>query len=230
MFHRPAVENLAQVPVVIMLHGFTGSRVESHRLFFHISEELERMNVGSLRFDFLGCGESDGDYQEMTVTSLILQAQEVLRWLNHAGVSNVNVTVLGYSLGGLVASELVRADKSLGRAILVSPSRPWYLREKHKERFSNKAAEAVEIGGYLVGRGFYDNLVQHLGDTPFSDEQQILVIHGTDDNTTPSAIGEEYLSIPGGTKKFIPISGADHSFNTLAQTHQLLEHITRYLS
>lgn len=65
---------------VVLFHGFTGNRVEGHRLFYYLSKALEEVGVASVRMDFLGSGESDGDYADMTLPYLVEQAEHIVSW------------------------------------------------------------------------------------------------------------------------------------------------------
>ena len=59
-----------QVPVVIICHGFIGSKVGQHRIFVKTARELCRAGFAVLRFDYSGCGESTGEYRDTRLSSL----------------------------------------------------------------------------------------------------------------------------------------------------------------
>ena len=52
-------------PIVILCHGFGGAR--NNGLFNGIADGLEKLGIATIRFDFNGHGESEGDFQQMTV-------------------------------------------------------------------------------------------------------------------------------------------------------------------
>jgi len=54
MLHRP--EGVAIAPAVVLCHGFTGQRIESHRLFVKMARDLAAHGIAALRFDFRGSG------------------------------------------------------------------------------------------------------------------------------------------------------------------------------
>jgi hypothetical protein len=58
-------------PAVALYHGFTGSRTEARFLFVSFSRLLARHGIASARFDFLDSGESDGEFQDMTLSGEI---------------------------------------------------------------------------------------------------------------------------------------------------------------
>ncbi|KLU63127.1 hypothetical protein CEB3_c04770 [Peptococcaceae bacterium CEB3] len=60
MEHFPTDMSDEEIPAVILFHGFTGTKLEPHRLLLKISHALEKLGFASFRFDFLGSGESDG--------------------------------------------------------------------------------------------------------------------------------------------------------------------------
>ena len=69
-------------PSVVVLHGFTGNRIEGHRNFVLLARKLAARGVACLRFDFRGSGESQGDFSEMTPASLQQALQRGTRLLN----------------------------------------------------------------------------------------------------------------------------------------------------
>ena len=54
------------VPFVLNLHGFAGSASGYKYLHTHMARMLAAHGVGCARFDFYGCGESDGEFSDMT--------------------------------------------------------------------------------------------------------------------------------------------------------------------
>ena len=46
------IKHNEKVPGIIMLHGFTGNKIEAHRLFVKISDSLSKSGFIVLRFDF----------------------------------------------------------------------------------------------------------------------------------------------------------------------------------
>ena len=58
------------VPFVLNLHGFAGSASGYKYLHTHMARMLADHGVGCARFDFYGCGESDGEFSDMTFDGL----------------------------------------------------------------------------------------------------------------------------------------------------------------
>ncbi|MCZ0777500.1 alpha/beta hydrolase, partial [Lactobacillus delbrueckii subsp. allosunkii] len=53
--------------LVIIFHGFRGYKEDP--LLEKIASKLEAAGLATLRFDFAGLGQSDGDFKDMTIFS-----------------------------------------------------------------------------------------------------------------------------------------------------------------
>ncbi|RZS79820.1 hypothetical protein EV217_3823 [Phyllobacterium myrsinacearum] len=116
-------------PVVLMLHGFGGTRDEwtspyvPKGLFGQAAETLARGGVASLRIDFRGSGSSEGKFEDMTVNTEIQDAIAALTFLSSSpDVDRKRISVLGMSLGGVVASAVAaQRGEDLRSVVLWNP-------------------------------------------------------------------------------------------------------------
>ncbi|MDF2725621.1 MAG: permease, partial [Paenibacillus sp.] len=67
-----------QCPLIVICHGFIGSRVGVDRLFVNASRQFAEAGYMVLRFDYAGCGESTGDYGAGGLNAMIEQTRTVL--------------------------------------------------------------------------------------------------------------------------------------------------------
>ena len=105
VLHLPNGIQHKKVPLIVLLHGFVGSKVGEHRLFVKAARNFSEKGYAVFRFDFSGCGESDGDYADVTVTKQLKEVQAVLDYVsNLKEVDANNIILIGHSLGGAVAS------------------------------------------------------------------------------------------------------------------------------
>jgi fermentation-respiration switch protein FrsA (DUF1100 family) len=93
MLHLPDVaakNSGTKVPAVAMCHGFTGNRIEAHRLFVKAARYFAANGFAVLRFDFRGSGESEGDFEQVTVSDEIADALAALAFVRRQSVVDEN--------------------------------------------------------------------------------------------------------------------------------------------
>ncbi|MCX5496896.1 alpha/beta fold hydrolase [Kaistia dalseonensis] len=117
-------KGVAKPPVVLLLHGFTGKRDElaiegtKEGVYSRTARILAERGLASLRIDFVGSGESSGKWEDTTTFSQIADAIAAFDWLKtETDIDPAKIHVIGWSLGGLVASHLA-AERPVASATL----------------------------------------------------------------------------------------------------------------
>lgn len=242
MLHLP-LEVSEPVPAVLILHGFTGQRMEPHRLFVLFSRLLAQHGIASMRFDFRGSGESEGTFDEMTPTREIedvVAAYDFLRSRPEIDASSLGL--LGLSMGGMVAALSVAQPSLEFKALsLWAPAHPvvWlgplpretpveHVWAMYKTRANSPEAlglgydvetDCVDFSGNPVSQGFFEDLLRL---EPFQTVTRhngpALVVHGTADPSVPFQIGETYAEAleSRGDTQFHAVGNGLHTFETLA--------------
>lgn len=107
--------------LVLMLHGFRGARNENGGMFRRAAHMMADLGIASLRIDFIGSGQSDGDWAD---TRFSHQARDAVRAV--AALSDAfggrPVSVLGYSQGGLVSLRTAAAEDPFDRIAIWAPA------------------------------------------------------------------------------------------------------------
>lgn len=203
-------------PGLIMCHGFTGHKAESHRLFVHAARDFCEHGFAVLRFDFRGSGDSAGHFQEMTVSREIADAQAAFDFLaSRSEVAPGLLGVLGLSLGGCVAACLAGRESRVRALVL-------WAATAHLDRFSDRltpefgSSETLDMQGWALGRSFLDDLRNvH----PLKSAEKYggpsLVVHGAADETVPLSDSADYRIALGGRCRLHHIANADHVFSSL---------------
>ncbi|MGE5530147.1 MAG: alpha/beta hydrolase family protein [Patescibacteria group bacterium] len=218
MLHVPAAGG--RCPVAAIYHGFTGQRMEPHFIMVKLSRALAAAGIASVRFDFGGSGESDGEFAEMTLTSEVAEAKAILDYARALPFADPSRAFLvGLSMGGAVASVVAGDEPDKVRAIALW-SAAGNLPELFAARQSPEGQEAlarlgrVDLGGLWLGKGFLDDLAQwdiYRRAAPYRG--RVLLLHGGADETVPLSASERYREIYGGRAEMHVIAGADHTFN-----------------
>lgn len=226
-------------PAVVLCHGFTGMRLEAHFLFVKTSRALERAGIASLRFDFRGSGESEGEFRDMTVET---EVSDALRAVDEVcGLSEVDperMGVLGLSLGGLVAACVTGFDKRIRSTVLWSAvaDLPQTLGRRLDEEGRRQLQEQgyLDIGGHALGKGFLDRLraLDPL-ELVAKSSKPLFIVHGSADESVPLEHADRYERAAGHgrrrVEKFI-VSGAEHTYASLRHEQVVIERTVAWFS
>lgn len=149
VMHRPIKRN--SFPAVICCHGFGGSKIGKNRMWVMIAESLSKEGIASLRFDFRGCGDSEGYFEEMTIESCISDATAALDFLEKdPSIDSSKLGIIGCSLGGAIAVKVASESlkfKSLALLSAVANGDQW----KGKWEEFQSIRELYEPNPYLQG-------------------------------------------------------------------------------
>ncbi len=205
-------------PLVIICHGFTANK--EHLLLKNLADDLEAAGIASIRFDFNGHGNSEGDFQDMTVLNEIEDAKKVYEYASRLPEVK-NISIAGHSQGGVVASMVAGqlGAKKIKAVALMAPAavlRDDALRGNLMGVTYDAAnpPEYVEIyGGHKVGRNYIQTAqVLPIYETAEKFTGAALMIHGTGDVIVPYTYSLSYKKIfKRGEVKLL--EGVDHSFH-----------------
>lgn len=224
------VPEVTPAPGVVMCHGFTGMRIEAHFLFVKAARALCAAGMNVLRFDCRGSGESEGRFEDMTIEGEIADALAALQVLRaEATMDPERVALLGLSLGGLVAACAAARDGQVQALVLWAAVAD--LLEVFNLRTSWDEVQAaldrdgyVERGAHRIGPGFWEDCrrVDPLAELA-SYPGPALVVHGSADQSVPVSHMDRYLAaLPGEDKTGHIVSGADHTFTSVAWEQEVI--------
>lgn len=208
-------------PGAVFLHGFAGSRVEAHRLFVKAARQLAETGIASLRFDFRGCGESEGELGNMSVTEEIRDAVRAFDFFRrHRGIDVRRLGLLGFSLGAALAFCLARRRPRVKCLALWSPlaqlqnlfTLPTGFKQREIRQWISDghiAYRGEKLGGqWLMDLAWHDPLKDAA-----AFKGKALIVRGEKDRATPLGQARLYQQRLGSRARLYVIPGADHSFN-----------------
>lgn len=106
-------------PAVICLHGFGGSK-ESNQEFADI---LNPLGIATLRIDFQGSGESDGKFEDKTITGFLDDAQAALDYIySLPKVDKDRIGIVGHSIGAVTAILIASKDPRVKTIVASCPA------------------------------------------------------------------------------------------------------------
>ena len=229
-----------KTPGIVMFHGFTGNKTEAHRLFVHIARNLCDAGFTVLRFDFRGSGDSDGEFDDMTVPGEINDAEKALTFLEEQKwVNKEKVGVIGLSMGGRVASILASKDKRVKFMVLYSPGLG-PLRERFLSRMDRETLQRLDYGkaikvsnGWYLKKPFFSSLDDPVPlDVMDKIRVPVLIIHSDMDQVVPiedSEKGYEIIKNLNDKNEFYVVKGGDHTFSEREHTLEVIKKTQEWL-
>lgn len=227
MFHLPRAKGL--VPAVVFFHGFTGNRLESHSMFVKCSRALAQAGFASLRFDFHGCGESDGEFRDMSLRGEIADGRAAVAYVREQqGIDPKRLGLVGFCLGGAVGAALALSVEAKAVVLWNAIAHTAQLRDliQHSSRKVMGKPGASEFGA----REFSPRLAEDvLKVEPTRHLKRFrgatLILHAEKDERVPVSHARDFYHAAGADAKEISIIGAADHFLTSTNWEQ--EVITR---
>lgn len=240
MVHVPS---RSPAPGLVMCHGFTGNRVEAHRLFVRAAREFCRRGILVARFDFYGSGESEGEFSEATFTSEVEDLGSVLDYVSgRSDVDYGRIGVLGLSMGGAVS--IIRASRDPRIRFVCTWSAPadfLALAEYAKGLLKGgiSSGEYIDLpSGYRMTTRFIQDLLSYniLEAVSKISPRPLLIVHGGQDSVVPTSHAEMLYSRAGDPREKIVVEDGDHTFTgydvewkAIAATAEWLDRVLKSL-
>jgi uncharacterized protein len=229
MIHRPNLLSRGRrVPGVVFFHGFTGDRMESHWIFIKCARALALQGIASLRFDFYGSGESEGEFREMTLAGEIADALAAVSFLRRQkGIDPDRIALCGLSMGGAVAA--CAAQRARARALAlwsaVADTRIFLNLARSLARPFPGPSRNLEYDAREVSSRFLKEVVKVKPVQAIARYRgPTLIIHGDADDSVPCAHAEMFFrASPAPIKEKFILGGADHTFTSIAWERQVMD-------
>jgi hypothetical protein len=223
--------------VVIMLHGGPGGRKTGPgRIYETLTETLVKKGIATIRFDFLGEGDSDGKYVDMTFAGQRAEYQQILHYARANRFGSIGLLAESYG-GATAVAEYSYDIKCLGllwpTIDLLDTSFNAYVTP---DRLSELAQNGlITDGDFQIGREFIREL-QEEGNVLHHVSKIIaptIIIHGNADNEVPYQQSQAIFDRLSEPKKLWIIKGAGHAIDDPKLLpnieKQLSEWFTKYL-
>jgi len=219
-------EGKGKFPAVIMVHGF--AKTKSERKFVELARVLAENGIASFRFDFSGCGDSEGKFEEMRISKQVEELNSAFQRLKKEKMVDLKrVGIFAHSLGTVIAC-LFQLKYRKGKClVLAAPAfdqarliKKWY---KKSEIEKWKRKRYLDTEKFRIGVGYFEEAVDYTGILP-EIKIPTLVLHGKKDKDIPEKIAKEAFSKIGTEeKKMVIIGETDHHFESYLGRRKLIE-------
>lgn len=240
VLHRPLGVNRA--PAVLMCHGFAGNRIGKFRIYVLIAQQLAKAGIATLRIDFRGSGESEGDFSEMTLGGEVSDVIQGLQFLRSQTTLNTeSIGLLGNSFGGAVAVLAAQQDREIKSLALLAPlfdsslwRSKWELLKTLNEETSARELRRI-LDGNVPGKAFYEEFfrlnlepaLHDLQDTP------LLHLHNARDERVGVDQTEHYRRCREHARaesKWVCLDQSDHDFSRLEDRITIISEVVKWFT
>jgi uncharacterized protein len=213
-------------PCLIVSHGYTETKMgDRSRSLVDFARYAVEHNFSVFRFDFAGCGDSEGEFVDLTLNTELEDLQAAVDAVSEIeGIDPTKIGIFGQCLGAVTAIRAGYRDERIYKVVAWAPFVDFdsallglvgedafkILKEEETSEFIYRG-QLFQCGWRLLQEALDFNMFEEM--TRCHDP--LLVIYGTDDEVVPFQQVEELVNLFEGTsgeKKIATIEGIRHSF------------------
>lgn len=224
---------LDKYPTVILAHGFAAEKTEKG-MFNDITKSLTENEFLVYRFDFSGCGESEGDYSKTSLTKLIKDLRSIIDFVKEQPKVDTNrLALVGMSFGTSVAVTF-NAPEIKSYVLLGSVANPYEVLKNLFQQYTfNPERESFRItseGKHVkMGPQFWKDFSNY--DLPKSVSEiykPICIIHGEKDSAAPLEEAKIFYDNANEPKKLVVVKNSDHGFCEPSERSEMIKELTNW--
>ncbi|MEM0970671.1 MAG: alpha/beta hydrolase [Verrucomicrobiota bacterium] len=207
-FHAAA--NRSTNRVALIGHGLTGNKDRPWAVA--LGKALSEADIPALRFSFAGNGESEGRFEDCTITKEVADLGTVI---DAVTPSFTEVVYVGHSMGGAVGVIRASHDDRIKRLVSLAGM-------VHTKRFCEEEFGEVTPGeGTMwededcpLSQAFVDDLTTIGSVLPLGPGISVpwCFVHGTEDDIIPIAEGRELFATASEPKEWNELPETNHVF------------------
>ncbi len=201
--------------IIIICHGFSGSK-EGQGKALQMVEFLATAGLDGFLFDFAGCGQSQGQFPEITLTGQIEDLNCVINWATNKGYSKI--VTMGRSFGGTTVICQAAQDKRVNAVCSwAAPVDLLGLFNQFRQEDSDYSDESTLVGDQgrvKVKKNFWLDISDYnvrqaaskLAPRPF------LIVHGQEDEVVSVRDARRLFQEASQPKRLEILPWVDHRF------------------
>lgn len=221
-------------PIIILVHGFSSNK--NSKNFVKLVDILAKQNISTFRFDIYGHGESEGQFENITVSEAVDDILNAIQFLKKQGYSKIGL--VGSSFGGI--SSIMAASKSKDLFLLALKSPVSNYEEKELITKTPQELDDWKKDGYryyLTGESEklklnYTFCLDFKNNDGYKVAPLIqiptLIVHGDTDEIVPASQSIKTSKLIPNCK-LILIKGANHRYEIEAHAEEMLHILSQFI-
>lgn len=197
----------------LFAHCFTCSK--NLKVVGHITSELAKRNVATLRFDFTGLGQSEGDFANTNFSSNVDDLVAATEFMEKE--MSGPAILIGHSLGGAAVLQAAHKIPSAKAVVTIgAPCEPQHVKhhfDAHMDEIEETGEAEVTLAGrtFKIKKQFVDDLkAAKMNDFIRNLDRALLVMHSPVDRTVGVENAAHIYSTAKHPKSYISLNKADH--------------------
>ena len=229
---------------VIFLHGFERNGTAESK-FKKLADSLYDQGIPTFRFDYRGCGISDGDFTPTSVNTMTDDFRSALK-IFRSRLNLKECSVVAHSVSGCVIADYLKTE-TFSKIVLIGPAtnqkdlmRYWFVINQNKDKeitwnnykdFLDEDAFRKDCNIRLRPRKanmissdyFLENMDQDYTGLLREHEDHILHIHGSNDLSVPiESLGKPF-------RNHVIVDGGDHDLERVESQKRWLKKAVLFL-
>lgn len=229
---------------IIFIHGMANTTIE--KKFKLLVDQLKNQH-NLLRFDFSGCGLSDGDFSNFTVKKSAKELSQAIQiFINKTGVKKI--ILVGHSLGGAIITYYFKKHnpRNIKKAVLLAPAlnqkellRYYFVKMSNRDKkitwqnyrkFLNEKAFQRSLKNkrimlkedFLSNKYLLENYNLDYSEIVKKLDADTLIVHGDSDDKVPLT--------SNNLKPNIIVKGGDHDLSRPDMVKQWLNKTIKFIN
>ncbi len=144
IFHEPSKPGETGF---VFVHPFAEEKLWTHRVYVNFARELAERGYPVLRFDVMGHGDSDGDFEDSSIETRLSDIRCAIGTLKEKGPSIKHIGLLGMRFGATLAALAAEQEEGISKLILWEPivDGAKYMQEMLRINLTTQTAVYKEI-------------------------------------------------------------------------------------
>lgn len=221
-------------PIIVLAHGFDSNKGRS--TYTVLAERLAKHDISTLRFDFFGHGDSEGKFEDITISEAVDDIIQAIKFLKQEGYKKIGL--MGSSFGGI--SSIMAASKTTDPYLLAlkSPVSNYLDKEigtKSKKELGEWREKGYRI--YVSGDGsehklnysFFEDFKNNNGYKAASKIKiPTLIVHGDEDKIVPYRQSVKICRLISNCELHT-VKGANHYYKNPKHTEEMRQAIVDFI-
>lgn len=221
-------------PLVILCHGFSSSK--DSKTYPPFAKRLFENNILSFRFDFYGHGESEGKFEDITITEGYNDILSAITYIKNLGYIE-KIGLFGNSFGGVCGIMAASKSKDITALGLRAPAAD--MIENRRIKLGEKAFKEWKQKGFSIYKN-KDGKEFKLNHSFLEDAENIdaydaakkikvptLIIHGDKDQNVPISQSEKLTKNIKGSRLEV-FNGANHFFDKTGEKEAAMSRFVNF--